>query len=326
MKRNRARIWAAVPLAFLATSLIACSSDDQPAGGSSSVITVDALGVDCAVSGATSDSIKIVGEHGQPLELDVKLPVKVDDLERTVHREGWSTTPYADGEATKAAISIFNGSTGTQLSFQSADQSVALPNNGEQLSDWAYEAVRCGADGQRVSLVMPAELALEGNTEALTNLGLKEDDALIFVVDFRDQFATCDSLEPRGEEYPKVQIGSDIAEPFIEIAECMEPPADLEIEVLVEGDGPVVEADETIMTNYVGVYWNGGKRFDGNWSDEGIAFSTREGALISGFTQAMVGQKIGSTILVTMPSELGYDDGNTRTFVLQLVEKVEADG
>ena len=36
----------------------------------------------------------------------------------------------------------------------------------------------------------------------------------------------------------------------------------------------------------------------------------------------MIGQKIGSTILVTMPSELGYNDGEVRTFVLQLVSEV----
>lgn len=36
----------------------------------------------------------------------------------------------------------------------------------------------------------------------------------------------------------------------------------------------------------------------------------------------MVGQKVGSVILVTMPPELGYNDGMTRTFVLELVDIV----
>ena len=71
--------------------------------------------------------------------------------------------------------------------------------------------------------------------------------------------------------------------------------------------------------------WNGAERFDGSWTDTGMAFSTAEGALIDGFRQAMIGQKIGSIILVTLPPELGYNDGMTRTFVLQLVSAADTE-
>lgn len=146
-----------------------------------------------------------------------------------------------------------------------------------------------------------------------------------------DQFESCEKLDPRDDKYPEVDLGDGSSEPKITIPKCMEAPKDLEVKVLKQGDGETVKADENIMTNYVGVEWNGAERFDGNWSKDGIQFSTAKGALIEGFTQAMVGQKIGSTILVTIPPELAYgvNSGNklqnkTLTFVLQLVKKADS--
>lgn len=334
MKRSRVRLVAALPIALLALTVAGCSvgsdlSDDQSNGANGQgmidpKITVDALGNECAAPGDDSSKLTIAGEHGEPLQLNADFPVRATDIERIVLHDGSADAPYEEGAQTKAAVSTFHGSTGEELSYQPEAQSPPLTNDASVLTEWAFEAVRCGADGQRVSIVMPAERALGGDEATMTNLGLKTDDSIIFVIDFRDQFMGCEALDPRDADTPTVDLGDGSTEPVITIPECMQPPKDLEIEVLVEGDGAVVETDEEIMTNYVGVFWNGAERFDGNWTETGIPFSTTPGRLISGFTQAMVGQPIGSTILVTMPSELGYDDGFTRTFVLQLVSKVDA--
>lgn len=291
--------------------------------GSTTTITKDATGESCAPAGAASKSIKVTGDVGGEIKLTSKTPIEIGDkTERTVLKEGKGEV-FAEGQVATANYTIFNGKTGEVVNVA---PDTKFPNDPAQFVDaeWAYDAVRCGAVGQRTAIVTSVGSALGDIDPAERGFtGMKKTDAFVFVFDFTDATEVCDDPKPRDEKYPEVDLGDGKSEPKITIPKCMEAPAELELKVLEEGNGPVVADNEKIMTNYVGVDWNGAERFDGNWSETGIEFSTAEGALVEGFRQAMIGQKVGSTILVTMPSEMGYNDGMTRTFVLQLVSKVE---
>jgi len=317
VKRSRALI-ALLPIALVGSLLTACSSGDAgaPIGNT-----------ECMAEGSVSKSIKVDGDLGSDaLVLATDTPVVAEKAERSIliHGDGKA---LKEGDTINATYTIFSGSTGENLASElgvfQLDENVSIP--------WVLESFGCTSLGDRIVTVAPLLTLFDESFAQM--LGVESDDTLMVVFDlmgyYENDAATgepeqsCEELTPRDSKYPEVELGDGTTEPQITIPECMEPPSDLEIKVLVEGDGPVVEADQNIMTNYVGVDWNGAVRFDGNWSETGIRFSTAEGALISGFTQAMVGQKIGSTILVTMPSELGYQDGMTRTFVLQLVSVAE---
>ncbi len=289
-----------MPIALVSTLLAACSSSEPTTGPS---------GVDCTPAGAASSALKIEGDFGTAVTLASDVPVTADALERSVLIQGDGEVVQA-GDEISTMVTYINGTSGDVLNSQQID----LVYDTDQIEPWAFDIINCSSFGDRVAAVAPVVEVLGAGGGV--NVGMEDTDSFVLVFDFLE---ACEALTPRDANFPEVDLGDGTTEPVITIPACMEPPAELEIEVLVEGDGPVVEADQNIMTNYVGVDWDGAVRFDGNWSETGIQFSTAEGALISGFTQAMVGQKIGSTILVTMPSELGYNDGMTRTFVLQLV-------
>lgn len=311
----------------MALLLTGCTAG--PGGGS---ISEDASGEACAVQGAGSKAVKVEGKFGEEMKLTSKLPIEVGKtLERTVLIQGESSKAFAEGEEITANYTIFNGKTGEVVNTipDAAMANVADQYNG---AEWALEAVRCGAVGQRVAIVTSVEDALAGMEPAEAGFeDLKKTDAFAIVFDFTASEAPaepCEKLTPRDEKFPEIDLGDGKTEPKITIPECMEPPAELEVKVLEEGDGAVVKDGDVVMTNYVGVKWNGAERFDGTWNETGVRFDTK--GLIAGFTQAMVGQKIGSTILVTMPPELGYGtspghelEKETLTFVLQLVELTE---
>lgn len=309
-----------MPVVLGVALLTACTS----AGGGpvESKIVKDANGVDCLVGGEASNAITVDGDFGGQLTLSSPTPVEVSELQRTVLVEGESEA-YPEGENATISFTLFNGKTGEVLN-QGTD--ATLPNDQEALAENPafYEAVRCGAPGQRVALALPVGEALAGTSPADAGItDLTEDDAFVVVFDFAlpfDEFADCEKVEPRDAKYPEVDLGDGTSEPTITIPACMEAPTEVEVKVLEEGDGPVVEDGQAVMTNYVGVMWNGGERFDGNWTDTGVKLSTT--SVIEGFRQAMIGQKIGSTVLVSMPSEMAYKDGS-RTFVLELVSITE---
>lgn len=93
--------------------------------------------------------------------------------------------------------------------------------------------------------------------------------------------------------------------PVLTFAEDLASP-DLQVEVLVPGDGPVVEPGDQIICNYLGQVWNG-EVFDNSY-DRGSAldFQIGVGMVIRGWDDGLVGQRVGSRVLLSIPSELGY--------------------
>lgn len=88
-----------------------------------------------------------------------------------------------------------------------------------------------------------------------------------------------------------------------------QPPSELLVHVLEQGEGPVVQAGQTIEVNYLGQVW-AGEVFDNSY-DRGstIHFPIGVGVVIAGWDSSLVGQPIGSRLLVNIPPHEGYGPG-----------------
>ena len=75
-------------------------------------------------------------------------------------------------------------------------------------------------------------------------------------------------------------------------------PEGLQVQVLDAGDGKVVEAGDTIVAHYLGQVWNGDV-FDNSY-DRGqpLDFQVGVGMVIRGWDDALVGQRVGSRLLL----------------------------
>lgn len=85
------------------------------------------------------------------------------------------------------------------------------------------------------------------------------------------------------------------------------PPAALQVEDLVVGDGAEAVAGTSCTMHYVGHSWSTGTQFDASW-DRGDAFTFPLGAgrVIGGWDQGVAGMKVGGRRRLTIPPELGY--------------------
>ena len=83
-------------------------------------------------------------------------------------------------------------------------------------------------------------------------------------------------------------------------------PDGLAVQVLEEGDGTPVVEGQSITVHYTGWLWNG-QTFDSSW-DRGqpISFVIARGSLIDGWVDGIVGQPVGSKLLLVVPPEAGY--------------------
>jgi peptidylprolyl isomerase len=115
-------------------------------------------------------------------------------------------------------------------------------------------------------------------------------------------------------------------------------PSALSTDVLTAGTGPAVASGQSVVVNYLGQTWDAkdGKAnvFDNSY-DKKQPFATPIGknAVISGWDKALVGQKAGSRLLLTIPPADAYgakaDEtkplaGHTLLFVVDLLGSYDA--
>ena len=81
-----------------------------------------------------------------------------------------------------------------------------------------------------------------------------------------------------------------------------EPPADLEVKDIWEGDGPAASAGDNVRVHYVGVAYSTGEEFDASWDrGEPLAFQLGAGRVIAGWDQGIQGMKVGGRRQLTIP-------------------------
>ncbi|MFD9194480.1 FKBP-type peptidyl-prolyl cis-trans isomerase [Streptomyces phaeochromogenes] len=88
-----------------------------------------------------------------------------------------------------------------------------------------------------------------------------------------------------------------------------EPPADLEIKDIWEGDGQVAKAGDTVSVHYVGVAFSSGEEFDASWNrGTPLQFQLGVGQVIAGWDQGVQGMKVGGRRQLIIPSHLAYGE------------------
>ena len=114
--------------------------------------------------------------------------------------------------------------------------------------------------------------------------------------------------------------------PSVDFAGAAQPEG-LIVEVLEPGSGPEIVEGQSITVHYSGWLWDGGL-FDSSWSrGEPISFVLARGSLIEGWVAGLVGQPVGSKVLLVIPSEMGYGNrgvgpippGSTLVFVIDVI-------
>jgi len=109
-----------------------------------------------------------------------------------------------------------------------------------------------------------------------------------------------------------------------------DPPADLEVTDVTEGDGAEATSGSTVSVHYVGVAHSTGEEFDASYNrGEPLRFRLGVGQVIQGWDRGVEGMKVGGRRRLGIPPHLGYGDrgargvikpGETLIFVVDLVD------
>ncbi|MDT3725189.1 FKBP-type peptidyl-prolyl cis-trans isomerase [Streptomyces sp. DSM 41972] len=179
---------------------------------------------------------------------------------------------------------------------------------GQIIDGWRYGLVGKKA-GSRVQMAIPPTWGYgeQGNAQA----GIKGTDTLVFVVDVQDTFNAKSSAKGTDVaqddiDLPKVGTNTDGKAPSIEVPDSAAPKK-LVANYVIEGDGEKVGAEDSVLVQYKGVLWDGGKEFDSTYGRGQLtSFSLQQ--VVKGWAQGLTGKKVGSRVLIVIPPELGYGD------------------
>jgi peptidylprolyl isomerase len=160
--------------------------------------------------------------------------------------------------------------------------------------------------GSRVMLVTPPDQAY-GDTSP--GEPIQAGDTLAFVVDVlgahkANETAKGEPAPTEDDSLPVVSITP--REPDI-IIPSADPTNRLIAMPVVVGKGPKVKSGQTIVVQYKGVVWRTGKEFDSSWSrNQPYATPIGTGSVIAGWDKGLIGQTVGSRVMLVIPPKDGY--------------------
>jgi len=165
--------------------------------------------------------------------------------------------------------------------------------------------------GSRVLAVIPPAdgFGSTGNSQE----GIGASDTLVFVVDMDKTFSTGSvpgaQANNAGGKLPTVTApaAKSTAGPTIKIPAKTNAPTTLQVKPLIKGSGAVVKKGQDLAVQYTGVIWRTGKVFDSSWSRQTpLTTVIGEGQVIPGWDTGLVGQTVGSRVLLVIPPKDGY--------------------
>lgn len=161
----------------------------------------------------------------------------------------------------------------------------------------------------RVMLGIPPALGYgsSGNPQA----GITGTDTLVFVVDvlkvYTGRSSAMGAAQPQTDaDLPKVGTNVDGLAPSVTVPKT-KAPTKLVSNYVIKGDGPAVKSSDTLLVQYKGVLWNGGKEFDSSYSRKQLTDFPLTG-VIPGWTQGLTGKNVGSRVMLVTPPDLAYKD------------------
>ena len=234
-------------------------------------------------------------------------PYKVTKTEAKVLKEGTGAALTAQDIARVNLVAV-NGTSGKQVTSTWGKAPTALYLGQEDLLVGLRKGLGGAKAGSQVQISIPPA---EGfGTTGSSGMEIGADDTIVFVVDVISGTkmlteATGAAVAPK-KGLPTVAFTTGkpakIASPRVTA------PTASVVQPLVTGTGPKVQAGQTVRVTYTGTLWKNDTVFDASASHSPGTFEFQVGGgnVIKAWDQGIVGQPVGSRILLVVPPADGY--------------------
>lgn len=286
-RRRRGRRWIVVTVVVLALTA---------AGAALGVWSLD-RGASAPQSGAQSgsalDNVLVSGRQGATPVVTVTSALHVVDAKYRTLIEGTGRTITRDSPVV-LSVTAFDGATGNILSASGPGMRVSKATT-EALGDQLAGAVVGATEGSRLVFLRaidPSERA-SGATS----------DLEIDVVDVMSSVA--DGKVPATASPGPLSVS--LADDGPVITHTGAAPSELTTQVLLQGSGTQVASGDRVVAQYIVTGWSTGTVRSSTWSTGMPELITLDSTM-AGLRDALIDQRVGSRIAVTIPPDLAEGD------------------
>ncbi len=281
------RVVTALLLGLSLLATVGCGGDSAPEDGEEQPRT------------GTIADVSAGGEPGSEPSVDFKAPLSFETTEGEVIEKGPGNGDVVTGQST-VSVNYVGVNASDKTTFDStwpAGKPVTF-----QL-DQVIRGFAMGLQGAHAGdRVLMTIASADGYDPTGNGSSISKGDSLVFVVDVEEVTnpkpitqADLPTLKTKGGEPAKFVAGPDT-------------PADVGLLgsfVVDEGNGPTISATDTLTVNYLGQIYPDGAVFDESFTKKKpVSFPLDN--VIEGWKQGLLDKKVGSRVILTIPSELGY--------------------
>jgi peptidylprolyl isomerase len=281
----------------------ASASPSAPASSASASPSASAAKIPVSTN---LNKVSASADYGKSPKVSIKGPWAINKTQTKVLKPSGGATVQA-GQSVEVNYYGVDGRTGKKFDDSWSRKQTASFNL-DQVVPGFKKGLIGAKEGSRVLVAMPGSDGYDaagGNEQA----GIKVGDSLVFVVDI----VTVQLTGPEGAKVtPKAGLPTVIeadGKPTITVPKTTAPAA-LQVQPLIKGTGKKVAAADTITFNYRWVAWKDGRLLEDSYT--GPAGSAALSGLLPGLQKGLVGQTVGSRVLLVVPPADGYPDGNTK--------------
>lgn len=283
--------------------------------------------------GGSADLSSIKVSSAKTPKVTVDKGFKISKTTTDVVTEGDGDT-LKSGDTVKVNYTAFNGRTGKQFD-SSYKQGVPVTWT---LNETIFPGIVKGLTDQKVgSRVLVGVAPKDGFGKAQEQFDIKADDSIVFVFDIISKVPTeiTGKNEALPSTLPKIKFDKDKhPSGFTPNDKTKKKQTKQSLHTVIQGDGAKIEKGQTLTAQYVGQVYPDGEVFDESWSRGPASFPVGTGGLIPCWDELLVGQKLGSRVVVVCPADKAYGDnpqaggvikkGDTLIFAIDLLDAAAA--
>ncbi len=281
------------------------------------VLTYEAPPEDCESpyqAGKASELVSIVEQADGRPGVSFPTPLKTTGRELSVVTEGAGAPAYPKGYV-DFDVSVFLGEnleylTGSSFEARNPIRRVVDPENTDVFS----VVLECATGGSQLVLTTTVQDifgAIEEDEQ------LKNTSTVVAVIDVHQ---TYDQKANGANRLPQSGLPTVVTTPegVHGLSFPNAPiPTELRVSVLKQGTGPAIQDGGFVTAHFTGAIWNTREIFVTSFEGDiplsltasDLSTSTTGVGVIPGVAQALIGQTVGSRVLVSIPPELGYAPG-----------------
>lgn len=280
-------------------------------------------------SGDASKAVSASGVFGENPKAHVPSPTVTSKVEVTPLKKGTGLLLGPDDVAT-AQLTVYAGTNGKKLGATGYTKGTgSLFTVG--LKDSISKSLECQRVGSRLASVMTAKDYF-GSASAATAQGIPATTTFVVVMDITKGYRgrAVGILQPLQSGFPSVVTSPD-GTPGLTL-DLQEPPKTVQVETVRGGTGAKVKDGQTVLLQVQAVAWTSPQptgTFDSTWKTHRPRFYKLSPLAAvaannitngdAGYTldassvEALVGERVGSQVLVVIPPKDGYPSGKEPT-------------